>query len=70
MSHASKKNQSLKIHGITKLKSDIIFLSDIRLSNKNLVSSANEIEKMFTSNINEQYCFFIIPAPIKGGLEF
>jgi hypothetical protein len=45
MSHASKKNQALKIHGITKLKTDIILLSDTRLSNKNLVLAANDIKK-------------------------
>jgi hypothetical protein len=34
----SKKNQTLKIHGITSLKGDIILLSDLRLSNKNIAN--------------------------------
>jgi hypothetical protein len=47
MSNTAKWNQTLKICGISKLKSDIIFLSDIRISNKNLVSSADDIKKLF-----------------------
>jgi exonuclease III len=55
---ASKKNQMLKVHGITSLKSDIIFLSDIRLSNRNLISCADDISKTFRTNLNSGYEFF------------
>jgi exonuclease III len=67
MSHASKKNQALKIHGITKLKTDIILLSDTRLSNKNLVSAANDIKKTFSANLNQQYEFFYNSTKNKRG---
>jgi hypothetical protein len=36
----------LKIYGIAKLRSDVIFLSDVRMSNKNLISAKNDIEKL------------------------
>jgi hypothetical protein len=42
---SSRNNRDLKINGITKLKSNIIFLCDTRLSNKNLVSCENDIKK-------------------------
>jgi exonuclease III len=64
----SKKNQSLKIHGITSLKSDIILLSDIRLSNKNLLSAADEVKKMFLSNISAPYEFFYNSSKNKRGV--
>jgi exonuclease III len=58
-SNTAKWNQTLKICGISKLKSDIIFLSDIRIINKNLVSSADDIKKLFLNNPYEKYnCFF------------
>ena len=50
MSVTSKINQTKKIYGITKLKTDIIFLSDIRLCNKNLVSASNDLTKIFRIN--------------------
>jgi exonuclease III len=68
MSHASKKNQALKIHGITKLKTDIILLSDIRLSNKNLVSAADDLEKVFNTNLNMSYKFFHNSTKNKRGV--
>jgi exonuclease III len=67
MSHASKRNQALKIHGITKLKSDVILLSDIRLSNRNLVSAANDIKKTFSANLNHPYNFFYNSTKNKRG---
>jgi exonuclease III len=45
MSSLNKPAQLQKIYGILKLKTDIFLLSDIRLSNKNNVNSANELSK-------------------------
>jgi exonuclease III len=59
MSNSAKWNQTLKICGITKLKSDIILLSDIRISNKNFISAEQDIKNMFLHNPYERYnCFF------------
>jgi hypothetical protein len=58
MSQSAKWNQTLKVCGITKLKSDIIFMSDIRLSNKNLVSLGDDIAKLFYNNPYGKYEFF------------
>ena len=55
MSVTSKNNQTKKIYGITKLKSDIIFLSDIRLCNKNLMSASNGCSKIFRINPYSSY---------------
>jgi exonuclease III len=55
----SKFNRNLKVHGITKLATDIIFLCDVRLSNRQLVSSENEIKKAFMLNMYDGYeCYF------------
>ena len=47
MSVSSKHNQLKKLYGITKLKSDVIMLSDIRMCNRNLVSASNDCSKVF-----------------------
>jgi hypothetical protein len=55
----SKSLRNLKVHGITKLGTDIIFLSDIRLSNKQMVSCKDEIVKQFQLNMYDGYdCHF------------
>jgi exonuclease III len=64
----SKKNQQLKIQGIVSLKSDIIFMSDLRLSNRNLVSCANDLEKVFRTNLHEGYEFFYNSTMNKRGV--
>jgi exonuclease III len=51
----SRANQILKINGITKLGTDVIMLSDTRLSNKNLVSCEEEVKKLFLVNKFESY---------------
>jgi exonuclease III len=58
LSSGTKKLQELKLYGITALKTDVIFLSDTRLSNKNLVSSATDVSKKFLTNSHGQYEFF------------
>ena len=57
MSVSSKHNQCKKIYGITKLQTDIILLSDIRLCNKNLVSASNDCAKVFCTNPYRAYNF-------------
>ena len=60
MSVTSKSNQIKKIYGITKLNKDIIFLSDIRLCNKNLILASNDCSKIFISLfLNLSKCFTI-----------
>jgi exonuclease III len=68
MSSAAKWNQTLKICGITKLKSDVIFLSDIRLSNKNLISASADIKNLFVNNPYEKYEFFFNSSKNKRGV--
>jgi hypothetical protein len=68
MSNSAKWNQTLKICGITKLKSDIIFLSDIRLSNKNLVSCSNDVKRLFLNNPYEKYEFHYNSTKNKRGV--
>lgn len=47
------------IYGITKLKTDVIFLSDIRLSSRNLISCKSDLEKEFLINPYRGYkCYF------------
>jgi exonuclease III len=59
MSLSSKSNQLKKIRGITSLESDIIFLSDTRLSNKNLVSAEQDVTALFRVTNNGNYdCYF------------
>jgi exonuclease III len=58
LSSGTKKLQELKLFGITSLKTDVILLSDIRLSNRNLVSSASDVSKKFLTNNHGQYEFF------------
>lgn len=43
----SSFQKNLKLYGICKLKSDIIFLSDIRLNTNNGLAKANDVEKNF-----------------------
>ena len=57
MSVTSRVNQKRKIYGIVKLKTDIIFMSDIRLCNKNLVSLGSELKKLFLINPYQAYEF-------------
>jgi exonuclease III len=68
MSNAGKWNQTLKICGITKIKTDIIFLSDVRVSNKSLVSSLDELKSSFLSNPYEKYKLFINSSKNKRGV--
>jgi hypothetical protein len=68
LSQSAKWNQTLKICGITKLKSDIIFLSDIRVSNKNLVSAADDLTRLFQNNPYGKYEFYYNSTMNKRGV--
>ena len=55
MSAITSYHQTLKIHGIVQLRTDIIFLSDIRLGSK---SSITVLKKMFQTNPYGSYEFY------------
>ena len=55
MSAITSYHQTLKIHGIVQLRTDIIFLSDIRLGSK---SSITVFKKMFQTNPYGSYEFY------------
>ena len=57
MSNSTCSIQKRKIYGITKLRADIIFLSDIRLSNRNLTNNIDELKKTFRVNPYRSYQF-------------
>jgi exonuclease III len=68
MSQSAKWNQTLKICGITKLRSDIIFLSDVRMSNKNLISGHDVIKNLLLNNPYEKYNFIANSTQNKRGV--
>ena len=68
MSVSSKHNQIKKIYGISKLKRDIILLSDIRMCNKNLVSASSDCSKIFRTNPYCSYSFFSHSSRSKRGV--
>jgi exonuclease III len=55
MSHSSIHNQRQKIDAIAGLKTDVIFLSDLRLGNKNLTSVKGDIINLFRVNNCKSY---------------
>jgi exonuclease III len=67
MSNSGKYMQKNKIYGIAKLKTDIIFLSDVRISNRNRISGLNEISKIFQMNSYCQYNFLVNSTMNKRG---
>ena len=61
MSTINKSLQKNKIYGITKLKTDIILLSDTRLSNRNLNSNIEDLKGNFLMNPYGSYkCVFTV----------
>jgi hypothetical protein len=58
MSTLGSVNHLLKIYGIVSLKSDIIFLSDIRLCNSSGISDVKKIAETFKVNPYGSYSFF------------
>jgi exonuclease III len=61
-------NRNLKVNGITKLGSDVIMLSDTRLSNKHLISCAEELRKLFATNLHCAYDFHFNSTRNKRGV--
>ena len=55
MSGNTRKLQKLKLYGIAKLKTDIIFVADTRISNKGMVSDISNIRKILSANPYGQY---------------
>ncbi len=55
MSSSTKLIQKLKLYGIAKLKKDIIFISDTRVSNRHLISDITNIRNVFRVNPYGQY---------------
>jgi hypothetical protein len=58
MSTLGSVNHVLKIYGIVSLKSDIIFLSDIRLCNSSGISDVKKIAETFKVNPYGSYSFY------------
>jgi hypothetical protein len=61
-------NQNRKLLAVAKLKTDFIFLSDIRLSNKNKISCSNDLEKCFRTNPFGNYHFMHNSTKNKRGV--
>ena len=68
MSVSSKHNQLKKLYGITKLKSDVIMLSNIRMCNRNLVSASNDCSKVFKTNPYGSFTFLHHSSMNKRGV--
>ena len=68
MSVTSKQNQIRKIYGIVKLKTDIIFLSDVRICNRNLVNGISDILCVFQINPYQSYNFVYNSSSNKRGV--
>jgi exonuclease III len=68
MSNASKEIQLRKVLGVVKLKSDIIFLSDVRISNRSLVSSKDDILNILLHNSECSYSGYFNSSSNKRGV--
>jgi hypothetical protein len=68
MASANKPAQIKKLNGILKLRSDIILLSDIRLSNKSLVSSSSDVSNIFRNNQFKSYSSYFNSTKNKRGV--
>jgi exonuclease III len=68
MASINKPAQMRKIYGILKLKSDFIMLSDVRISNRNMVSSYQELVSIFRNNQYGSYSTFFNSTKNKRGV--
>ncbi len=68
MSSVGSFNHKLKLYGITSLKSDIIMLSDIRLSNNANVSCIDSVKTTFRTNPYGGYDFYYNSTQNKRGV--
>lgn len=55
MSASTSSAQKLKLYGIAKLSMDIVFLADVRISNRQMVSALSEVNKTFRINPYASY---------------
>jgi len=68
MASSLQNIQVRKLYGIVKLRTDIIFLSDVRIKCKNLVSNSENIEKIFRINPYRSYNFFFNSSQNRRGV--
>jgi exonuclease III len=68
MSSLNKPLQLQKIYGILKLKTDIFFVSDLRLSNRNNVNCTGEISKILSNNPYGNFDLFSNSTQNKRGV--
>jgi exonuclease III len=64
----SSLQKNLKLYGICKLKTDIIFLSDLRLNTDKGLAKTFDVEKTFTCNPYCSYQFFFNSTRSKRGV--
>ena len=63
-------NFKRKIYGVAKIATDIIFISDIRLGNRNLTTNSQEVEKLFRVNPYSSYKLIKNSSLNKRGVGF
>jgi hypothetical protein len=68
MSNTGTFNHKLKMYGITKLRTDIIFMCDIRLSNSQNVPSGRQAALTFRTNPYGAYDFYSNSTRNKRGV--
>ena len=68
MSNSTGTVQKRKIYGIVKLRTDIILLSDLRLSNRNLTNNIDDLKKKFRVNPYRSYNFLYHSSKNKRGV--
>jgi exonuclease III len=68
ISHSNQPMQLRKLFGILKLKSDIIFSQDVRLSSRNLVSSKDDILRLLQNNVYGSYSAIFNSSKNKRGV--
>jgi exonuclease III len=68
MSNTGAFNHKLKMYGITKLRTDIIFMCDIRLSNSQNVPSCRQAALTFRTNPYGAYDFYANSTRNKRGV--
>jgi exonuclease III len=68
MSSTGSFNHKLKMYGITKLRTDIIFMCDIRLSNPQNVTTRSQAELTFRTNPYGAYEFYCNSTRNKRGV--
>jgi exonuclease III len=68
MSSSNKEIQLKKILGISKLCTDVIFLSDVRISNRNLVSNKQDVSNLLRTNKYASYHAYFNSTKNKRGV--